>query len=619
MTGRVLRSRKKSKPEDDLEITKPSALTGRVLRSRKRSKSEDDSEITKPSAKIMKTSVKKKLVKDSADVKNTKTIKPKGKENKIVKKKTVVTKVKNTNQHPKNVNNVSKNTTQSIKKSPKVDISNVSTLKTVTFKGTVPVDDECIECKQDYVVYSKGNDIYNAMLNQTNIANNNNKYFLLQLLKHKEKPVFKVWFRWGRVGKIAGKKLHDCSTLDEALEKFEKKFSDKTKNYWCDRHDFEHHPYKYELIHMDYGETNKSVKVKDEFSDIKIPESILEKELQALMKLIFDVKEFNNIVKEMQFDPRRSPLGKLTSIQIQSGYEILTLIENILKKKAKGNLVNACNQFYTKIPHDFGMKVPRVIRSQEEIKEKINLLEALSDIKIAMKMIEESMGKGNPLDSQYQSLQCQLNVLNKTSSDYKLIEKYVTNTHGATHTGYTLNIQSIFAINKTKDSFNKSLGNRYLLWHGSRMTNWCGILKQGLRIAPPEAPSTGYMFGKGVYFADMVSKSANYCCTSRRQPTGLLILCEVALGKSNFLKAADYDAQNLPSGTNSVKGVGKTQPDPREDVTMEDGVIVPVGKPTSTPDSDDSALLYNEYIVYNTDQVRPRYLVQLSFNFKSLW
>jgi hypothetical protein len=35
------------------------------------------------------------------------------------------------------------------------------------------------------------------------------------------------------------------------------------------------------------------------------------------------------------------------------------------------------------------------------------------------------------------------------------------------------------------------------------------------------------MFGKGVYFADMVSKSANYCCTSPRDPIGVLLLCEV--------------------------------------------------------------------------------------------
>jgi len=41
---------------------------------------------------------------------------------------------------------------------------------------------------------------------------------------------------------------------------------------------------------------------------------------------------------------------------------------------------------------------------------------------------------------------------------------------------------------------------------------------------------TGYMFGKGVYFADMVSKSANYCRTSKQDPKGLMMLCEVALG-----------------------------------------------------------------------------------------
>lgn len=28
---------------------------------------------------------------------------------------------------------------------------------------------------------------------------------------------------------------------------------------------------------------------------------------------------------------------------------------------------------------------------------------------------------------------------------------------------------------------------------GSRLTNFVGILSQGLRIAPPEAPATGYM------------------------------------------------------------------------------------------------------------------------------
>ena len=86
------------------------------------------------------------------------------------------------------------------------------------------------------------------------------------------------------------------------------------------------------------------------------------------------------------------------------------------------------------------------------------------------------------------------------------------------------------------------------MWHGSRLTNWVGILSQGLRIAPPEAPVTGYMvciiyenltffcdyelllqFGKGVYFADMCSKSANYCFASKLKNEGLLVLSEVSI------------------------------------------------------------------------------------------
>ena len=50
--------------------------------------------------------------------------------------------------------------------------------------------------------------------------------------------------------------------------------------------------------------------------------------------------------------------------------------------------------------------------------------------------------------------------------------------------------------------------------------NCAWLCVQGLRIAPPEAPVTGYMFGKGIYFADMVSKSANYCCTNKTNNTG---------------------------------------------------------------------------------------------------
>ncbi|XP_013616687.1 PREDICTED: poly [ADP-ribose] polymerase 2-like [Brassica oleracea var. oleracea] len=154
-----------------------------------------------------------------------------------------------------------------------------------------------------------------------------------------------------------------------------------------------------------------------------------------------------------------------------------------------------------------------------------------------------------------------------------------------------------------------------LLWHGSRLTNWVGILSQGLRIAPREAPVTGYRFGKGVYFADMFSKSANYCYANTGSNDGVLLLCEVALGDVNELIYPDYEADNLPTGKLSTKGVGKTATNSSEAKTLEEGVVVPLGKPEDHS-STMGMLLYNEYIVYNTEQIKMRYVIQVKFNYK---
>ena len=93
------------------------------------------------------------------------------------------------------------------------------------------------------------------------------------------------------------------------------------------------------------------------------------------------------------------------------------------------------------------------------------------------------------------------------------------------------------------------------MWHGSRFSNFGGILSQGLRVAPPEAPSTGYLFGKGIYFADMAGKSATYCCPEISNNIGLLLLCEVALGETMSLYNPDSSAlkKMKDSDSNSVK------------------------------------------------------------------
>lgn len=81
-----------------------------------------------------------------------------------------------------------------------------------------------------------------------------------------------------------------------------------------------------------------------------------------------------------------------------------------------------------------------------------------------------------------------------------------------------------------------------LLWHGSRVSNFVGILSQGMRIAPPEAPASGYLFGKGIYLADLAEKSINYC-RAYGSNEALILLIEGALGDPNILKSTCHSAK----------------------------------------------------------------------------
>ena len=77
-----------------------------------------------------------------------------------------------------------------------------------------------------------------------------------------------------------------------------------------------------------------------------------------------------------------------------------------------------------------------------------------------------------------------------------------------------------------------------------------------------------YMFGKGIYLADISSKSANYCAYYTSDNTGLLLLCEAELGKPMLeLTGADPNAGETAKkqGSWSTWGKGMTVPHGWED------------------------------------------------------
>lgn len=495
-----------------------------------------------------------------------------------------------------------------------------------TKKGAAVLDEHIPDhIKVAYHVLQVGDEIYDATMNQTNVGDNNNKFYIIQALESDAGGSFMVHNRWGRVGARGQQKLHGpFSTRDQAIYEFERKFEDKTNNVWSERKNFKFYPKKYAWLEMDYGEVGKEttqIQKKGSIAD-QIKETKLETRTAQFISLICNISMMKQQMMEIGYNADKLPLGKLSKSTILKGYDVLKRISNVISRADRRQLEQLTGEFYTVIPHDFGFKKMReyVIDTPQKLKAKLEMVEALGEIEIATKLLEDgSSDEEDPLYARYEQLRCDFTPLEVHSEEYSMIKTYLANTHGKTHSGYTIDILQMFKVSRHGETerFQKyaSAGNRMLLWHGSRLSNWTGIFSQGLRIAPPEAPVTGYMFGKGVYFADMFSKSANYCYASETSRSGVLLLCEVALGDMNELLVADYNANNLPKGKLSTKGVGQMAPNIAESKVTDDGVVVPLGKPKEEP-SKRGSLLYNEYIVYNIDQIRMRYVLHVSFNFK---
>lgn len=445
----------------------------------------------------------------------------------------------------------------------------------------------------------------------------------------------KTWTRWGRVGERGQSKVLGNGSVSDAKAQFEKKFKEKSGLPWQNRMD-EPLPKKYVFLEKSYqpdSDTEEDAKPSNgkEGAREGPPPCTLEPDVQKLMQLIFNQKYFAAAMTDMNYDLDKLPLGKLSKATIMRGFQTLKdlsiLVDDPTSASADSMSVeDLSNRYYSLIPHNFRRDRPPIINSQDTVKREIELLETLADMKEATNILKAEIDERNsvhPLDRQYRGLGMEeMTPLDPNGTEFKLLGEYLMNTRGRTH-AVNYSIENIFRIERhgeKKRFIADKISDRRLLWHGSRATNFGGILSQGLRIAPPEAPATGYMFGKGIYLADMSSKSVNYCVPGISDGTALLLLCEAELGDPmQELTNAEYNAaySAKAKGMWSTFGKGTTGPSTWQDASCVHpslkGIKMPdtsrkAPGPTGVPGA---SLLYNEYIAYDVSQIRLRYLFRV--------
>lgn len=154
----------------------------------------------------------------------------------------------------------------------------------------------------------------------------------------------------------------------------------------------------------------------------------------------------------------------------------------------------------------------------------------------------------NPVDYILSAMRTDINLLKESDKEFSFIRNYI----GMSNENNLKKIKNIFKVrnfSEEKDVNNsfENYENKNLLFHGSKVFNFVGILSNGLKIAPKEAQRCGNIYGDGIYFADNFQKSLNYCdyfeyldSHKKTMRNKYMLLCEVALGKV-------YDYNENPS------------------------------------------------------------------------
>jgi poly [ADP-ribose] polymerase len=453
-----------------------------------------------------------------------------------------------------------------------------------------------------------------AVLQVTDIANNNNKYYGIELHQAKgaKSNAFRVFTHYGRTDDLetnpdaGAKECRYFDTVVEAQGEYDKIYKSKTaasKGYkelslasskigsQKARGGSSGAVDDKTLAKMK-GDENKPAPVKKE--------SALSTSIQDLVKYIY--AEATNALTttvnaKITANGIETPLGVLTVGQIEKGEEVLGEIHSIIgtKKGTQAKLEQLSGEFYTAVPHRIGRTreaiASAVITDLTNIAAKQETLQLMKDM-LAVNG-DGANGGGNVLfnevvDDQYNALGAELVALEKGSAEWQTWADHVVNSQVKSK---NIKIENVYKVKRPAewDAFDTKVGNDKMLFHGSRIQNWVGLLTRGI-LMPKLVVSLGVnrtdagWLGNGIYFGDASCTSAFYT-TPGKKKTRFMAIARVGLGKKAEFTKITYGLNEPPAGFDSCHGLRN---DKKNNSQFED----------------------DEYVIYRQNQQRLEYLVE---------
>ncbi len=444
-----------------------------------------------------------------------------------------------------------------------------------------------------------------AVLQWTDIKSNHNKYYGIEL--HSAGGSYRVFTHYGRTD--------DLETNPNAGAKESRYFGDAAAAQGCYQSIYREKTNKgYREVslasskigsHKARGQSSGHVdhktleKIEGEREKRAArPPSALAAPVQELVRYIYDEATSaltSTVAAKITAAGIETPLGILTVGQIEKGEQILTQLYQLFSTgKAKPHQMEQLSgDFYSAIPHRVGRTraamEAAVIDSMTEFQEKQETLQLMKD------MLQVNGDGGGVLfddeiDAKYRALHANIGFLEVGSGPWKEIASYV---EGSQIKSKTVKVKNVYTLQRPAEhaAFTDDIGNQRLLFHGSRIKNWVGIISRGI-LMPKIVVSLGVhrtdagWLGNGLYFGDAACTSAFYTTPGKRK-TRLMSIARVALGKMAPYTKITYGLERPPAGFDSCHGVRN--------------------KPGAA-----SQFADDEYVIYRTEQHRQEYLVEFT-------
>jgi poly [ADP-ribose] polymerase 2/3/4 len=441
-----------------------------------------------------------------------------------------------------------------------------------------------------------------AVLQVTDIKTNRNKYYAVEL--HAAAGKYRVYTHYGRTDDLdanpdaGARESRYFNSVDDARGQYQKIYREKTsaaKGYkelsLASARIGSRKTFGQSVGELDAATLKKLAEKQKPADKPAAPLFVLPSDVRDLVSHLYGEATHaltSTVNASITANGIETPLGVLTIGQIEKGQTILDQLtaEFGKKKPSSSNLTDLSGDFYTVIPHRFGRSREA---AQEAVLDTASKLNAKQETLQLMRDMLSVNGDANVLhnpevERKYTALNCGIEPV--AADTFARVKKQVEGS--AVRKWSKFVVKSVWQVRRPAEhsGFAEEVGNTRLLFHGSAVKNWVGILSRGL-LMPKMVVTLGVRrtdagwLGNGIYFGDAICTSAGYAHPGSRK-TRFVAVASVALGQMKDYRKITYGLSKPPDGFDSCHGVRGSEFD------------------------DD------EYVVYSTRQQRLEYLVEIS-------